>query len=155
AARYYLDQQNDAQLCNSSSIVVIAAQESAGLAMGWVSYEWDRRLVPAGTSALSVTPAGHTPGEDIAACVWLGPTMRGGSVNFKPVDWFSKNSKLREATPMYFLYGKDDPSASMIPSVNAALRKPPDTVKTKHNYDKDEKLNTRLPGQDLVGNAAL
>jgi hypothetical protein len=155
AARYFLDQQNDAQLCNSSSIIVIAAQESAGLGIGWVAHEWDHRAVPSGTSGFTITPTGHVPGEDIACGVWLGPAARGGSVPFRDADWIAKNSKLRESTPMYFLYGKDDPNASMVASVFAALRKPPDTVKTKHNFDKDEKLNTKLPGQDLVGNAAL
>jgi len=87
--------------------------------------------------------------------VWLGPTSRGGSATFKPADWFSKNGKLRENTPMYFLYGKDDPAASMVPSVFAALRKPPDNTKSKHNFDKDEKLNTKLAGQELVSAAAL
>jgi hypothetical protein len=155
AARYYLDQQNDAQTCNASSIIVIAAQESAGLAIGWTCHEWDRRIVPSGTSLLTVTPTGHVPGEDIACGVWLGPAARGGSVTFKDADWISKNSKVRESTPMFFLYGKDDPNASMVASVYAALRKPPDGARTKHNLDKDEKLNTKLPGQDLVGNAAL
>lgn len=150
AARHFLDQQNDAQLCNSSSIIVIGAQEGAGLGMGWISYEWDRRVVPLGTSALSLTPTGHTPGEDIAAGVWLGPSARGGSVNFKAAEWFGKNGKLREATPMYFLYGKDDPNASMVAGVMAALKKPPEGVKNKHTFDKDEKLNTKLPGQELA-----
>jgi hypothetical protein len=95
------------------------------------------------------------PGEDIACGVWLGPTPRGGSASFRPGDWFSKNAKVRENTPMYFLYGKDDPAASMVPSAFAALRKPPENTKSKHNFDKDEKLNTKLSGQELVSAPAL
>jgi pimeloyl-ACP methyl ester carboxylesterase len=155
AARYYLDQQNDAQLCNASSIIIIAAQESAGLGIGWACHEWDRKVLPTGTSLLTVTPTGHVPGEDLACCVWLGPAARGGSVTFKDVDWINKAPKLRESTPMFFLYGKDDPNASMVAGAFSALKRPPDNLRTKQNYDKDEKLNTKLPGQDLVGNAAL
>lgn len=155
AARHFLDQKNDEQMCNSSSIIVIAAQESAGLGIGWCCHEWDRRNLPSGTSLLTVTPTGHTPGEDLAMGIWLGPTGRAGGVSFRDTEWINKNSKLREATPMYFLYGKDDPNAGIVSSIFAALKRPPENVKSKHNFDKEEKLNTKLPGQDLVGNPAL
>lgn len=156
AARHYLDAQNDAQRCNTSSIIVIAAQDTAGLAMGWVTHEWDRRTVPAAQSIGTINPSVREPGEDIAACVWLGPVTRGGSVSFRVSEWFGRSNKLREHTPMYFLYGKQDgPSSAVVPNMFSTIRRPPEGAKSKHAFDKEEGLATRLPGQDLLGNPGL
>jgi pimeloyl-ACP methyl ester carboxylesterase len=156
AARHYIDLQNDAQKCNASSIIVIAAQDTAGLAMGWAVHEWERKSVPAATSIVAINPTVADPGEDLAACVWLGPTGRGGGVTFRTTEWFNRCSKLRENTPMYFLYGKQDSnSAGVVPGMYGAVRRPPEGSRSKHAFDKEEALATRLPGQDLLGNPAL
>jgi hypothetical protein len=158
AARFYLDQQNDAQLCNSSTIFVIGAQEGAGLGMGWMAHEYDRTTVSGGAAGY-LGGSMRVPGEDLAAGVWLGPVARGTSMTFRPTDWLSRPyaSKLRDNTAMYFIYGKqNNPSASVIPSYLAAIKRPAEGKTNKnHNLDKEEGLATSLPGQDLLGNATL
>jgi hypothetical protein len=63
---------------------------------------------------------------------------------------------LRESTPFYTIYGKQDTNSAMcVPNLMLAIRKPPEGIRTKHAVDKDEGLNTKLPGPDLIGNTAL
>ena len=159
AARYYLDTENDAQRCNSSTIVVIAAQESAGLGMGWIENEYERRVIVGGASALVTGGSSRYPGEDIAAGVWLGPVTRSNNISFRPAEWFARPaaSRLRDYTPMYFIYGKQDmASAQAVPAMFSAIKKPPEGKTNKMiNLDRDEGLATSLPGQDLLTNATL
>jgi pimeloyl-ACP methyl ester carboxylesterase len=156
AARHYLDTQNDAQRANTSSLIVIAAQDSAGLAMGWATHECERKAVPVTATVGSINPNIQDPGDDLAACVWLGPVGRGGGVSFRVSEWFGRVDRLRSGTPMFFLYGKQDSaSASVVPGMISAIRRPPEGIRSKHNFDKEEGLQTRLPGQDLLGNPAL
>jgi hypothetical protein len=46
-------------------------------------------------------------------------------------------------------------SSNVVPGLMTALRRPPDGVRTKHAVDKEEGLNTKLPGSELIGNSAL
>jgi hypothetical protein len=158
AARNFLDTQNDAQKCNSSTIVVIGAAEGAGLGIGWMCHEWERRVVPSGTAVYSVGAQARIPGEDLACGIWLGPVDKSPTIgtNFRYRDWINRASQMRESTPFYVLYGKQDSASAMcVPNLMLAIRKPPDGIRSKHAVDKDEGLNTRLPGQDLIGNSAL
>lgn len=158
AARNYLDLQNDAQKCNSSTIIVIGAQEGASLGIGWMCHEWDRRVVPSGTAVYSVGTQPRIPGEDFACGVWLGPVDRSptSGTSFRLREWIGRANPLRESTPFYVLYGKQDVnSAQCVPNLMTAIRKPPENVRNKHSVDKDEGLATKLPGQDLIGNNAL
>ncbi|MFL5329715.1 MAG: alpha/beta hydrolase [Gemmataceae bacterium] len=158
AARNFLDVENDAQRCNTETVVVIAAQESASMAMGWCVYECERRVVGGGASALLTGGTMKYPSDDLAACVWLGPVRQAAApvtMTFRPAQWFAKPSasRLREATPMYFLYGKQDRnSATEALTYFNALKRPPEGKSAKsHNFDKEEGLATSLPGQDLLG----
>lgn len=158
AARHFLDLQNDAQRCNSSTIVVIGAQEGASLGLGWMCQEWDRRSLASGTAIYSVGTQPRVPGEDLACGILLGPVERSPTIgtSFRLREWIGRASQLRENTPVYVIYGKQDThSAMIVPNLMASLRRAPDNMKNKHVIDKDEGLNTRLPGQDLIGNAAL
>lgn len=159
AARYFLDQENNGQRCNTSTVVVIGAGEGAGLGMGWVTEEWDRRIYEGTAGVLGLPKINRIAGEDLAAGVWLGP-VTAGRMRFRPSDWFSHSggaSKLREGTPMYFIYGKQDTtSASAVPAMFNAVKRPPDGRTSKpHGLDKEEGLSTKLPGQDLLANAPL
>jgi pimeloyl-ACP methyl ester carboxylesterase len=158
AARHFIDLQNDAQRCNSGSIIVIGAQEGASLAVAWMAQEWERRVVPAGTPIYSVGTTSRNLGEDLACAVLIGPVERSSATGtgFRIREWIGRAPQLRENTPFYVLYGKQDPNAAqVVPAFMAAVRRPPENVRNKHSVDKEEGLNTKLPGQDLVGNAAL
>jgi hypothetical protein len=106
AARRFLDEQNDAKHCNSRNLIVIAAQEGATLGALWLATEWQRR--PPRQNGLNLPPYG----EDVAATVWLSilPTL-GHSLRpeFQVKKWLGP---LRDRTPMFFLYGEEDRTAS-------------------------------------------
>jgi len=158
AARHFLDLQNDAQRCNSGSIIVIGAQDGASLAVAWMAQEWERRVVPAGTPIYSVGTTSRNLGEDLACAVLVGPVERNNTTGtaFRIREWIGRAPRLRENTPFFAIYGKQDPNAAqVVPAFMAAVRRPPENVRSKHTVDKDEGLTTRLPGQDLLGNAAL
>ena len=102
---------------------------SAGLGMGWLAYESERRKLDGGASALVTGGTLHYPVEDFMAAIWLGPVARGTSMSFRPVEWFGKqtSSRLREYTPMYFIYGKQDTaSAGVVPGYLSAIKKVPE-----------------------------
>src|SRR5262249_32063355 len=151
-----LDVENDAQRCNTATIVVIAAQESAGLGMGWVTYEYQRRVVGGGANALVTGGTVVYPGDDVAACVLLGPGRQPkppASMSFRPVSWFGmpSSNRMRDNTPMCFIYGKQDRNSSgFAPELFTAIKRPPDGKSAKgHKWDREIGLETSLPGQDL------
>ena len=160
AARKFMDDENDAQRCNSSAIVVIGAQEGAGLGIGWEVHEFERAVVVGGANALVTGVQRRVAGEDILAGIWLGPVARGhGGIAFKPADWFARPSasRLRDDAPQFFIYGKQDSnSATHIAGFLAAVKKPPEGNKGKtHSLDKELGLATSLPGQELLREAGL
>jgi pimeloyl-ACP methyl ester carboxylesterase len=160
AARHFLDKKNDAQQCNTGSIIVIGAQEGAGLGAAWTVHEFDRRSVPSGTSVGAVGIRPRIPGEDIAAGVWLGPVQRSPvtGTSFRIADWFGRNtsSRVRAEVPQLFIFGKQDSNSALaVPQMLAAVRKNPEGLRTKHTFDREEVLAVNLPGQELVNNASL
>jgi hypothetical protein len=108
AARRFLDAKNDARQCNSSNIVLIGAQEGATLGSLWLAAEWSRRppRVPGVTN-----PSAY--GQDVTAAVWLSmaTTLGNNGLGPKLSKWIQP---LRDKTPMAFLYGEDDKSASKV-----------------------------------------
>lgn len=124
AAKSYLDQQNNARSCNSSDIIVIAAESGAALSALWVAAEWRQLpyqqspLVP--TMVMPVTGA-KPLGNDVAAAIWL--TMP------RSVKWSNRDSVFHWLTgrvhfgdrtvvplaarlPMAFVWGKEDTSGN-------------------------------------------
>src|SRR5438132_3910837 len=108
AARRFLDEQNDAKHCNSRNLFLIGAQEGATLGALWLATEWQRR--PPRQNGLNLPPYG----EDVGAAVWLSilPTL-GHSLRpeFQVKKWLGP---LRDRTPMFFLYGEEDRTASAL-----------------------------------------
>lgn len=160
AARHFLDKKNDAQQCNTGSIIVLGAQEGAGLGAMWLVHEFDRRAVPSGTSFGAIGIAPRIPGEDVAAGVWLGPVLRSPvtGTSFRVTDWFGRNSssRVRAEVPQLFIFGKQDTNSAMaVPQMLASVRKNPEGMRTKHTFDREEVLAVNLPGQELVNNASL
>jgi alpha/beta hydrolase fold len=108
AARRFLDEKNDAKQCNSRNLILIGAQEGATLGALWLATEWQRR--PPRQNGANLPPYG----EDVAAAVWLSilPTL-GHSLRpeFQVKKWLGP---LRDRTPMFFLYGEEDRTASAL-----------------------------------------
>jgi pimeloyl-ACP methyl ester carboxylesterase len=106
AARRFLDEKNDAKQCNTRNLILIGAQEGATLGSLWLATEWQRR--PPRQNGLNLPPYG----EDVAAAVWLSilPTMgHSRRPEFRVDKWLGP---LRDRTPMFFLYGEEDRTAS-------------------------------------------
>lgn len=140
AAKQYLDEQNNARLCNSSSVIVIGAQDGAAVGALWMSSEWLRRRTERDVLGRAL-PVGPLEGQDVSAAVWLSiPEYlgRGSLANWFRAPLPGTRATLAEKVPMDFLYGKDDrraaSAASMLmkacrgsrahPTLSASLAKP-------------------------------
>jgi len=119
AVRAYLDQKNDQNDLNTSSIYVIGTEDTAALGFLWMTAEWNRPAIhpvlPAGITYDRVpfpnVVANPQAGADIAGCVWLSAN-RPASVDQRVVQkWVQNTPKLRDNNPMLFLYGETDTPA--------------------------------------------
>ncbi|HYH65301.1 MAG TPA: hypothetical protein VD866_11455, partial [Urbifossiella sp.] len=122
AARLHLDQKNDNNDVNTSSIYVIGAGDTATLGMMWLSSEWLRPathpMLPAGLQYM-ITPmrgivVNPPAGGDIAGAVWLSasrPASTAGVPDAAIKGWAKASIKLRDNTKMLFLYGAADAAA--------------------------------------------
>jgi hypothetical protein len=120
AVRFRIDQMNDEQKLNASSIYIVGEEEVVQFGFLWLAAEWKRsafhpviggqpfRVVP--SAWFQKPPLG---GIDIAGAVWL-------SAKQKQVDsitpaimetWLKNTPALRDSNPMLFLYGEDDAKA--------------------------------------------
>ncbi len=117
AARTLLDQMNDTGECNTSSIYLLGAGETVNLGFLFLASEWHRERERVKTFFGAVPPvSARRPllgdvgpaGQDYAGCVWLGPTTDPANYPLATVkEWVTDVSglKLRNETPMLFLYG--------------------------------------------------
>ena len=105
AAKRYLDEQNDAGVCNSSNVIVIGAEEGAAIGALWIASEWQRLRLTKDPFGRFVADRQRTmEGDDIASAVWLSmPKNLAGSY----VGYWLKG-KVRDRVPMVFFYGEQD-----------------------------------------------
>lgn len=134
AAKNQLINQNNANNCNLSNLILVGADEGAALGSLWLWSQYQKpRWVP------NVLFGGYQPdplkkeGDDVAACVWLSmPSL----LNQVPVArWLtSPGTPIAEKTPMAFFFGdKDTHSQKAATSLVSALKQGhrlPDTTKT-------------------------
>ncbi|HJZ57620.1 MAG TPA: hypothetical protein VKE74_21815 [Gemmataceae bacterium] len=116
AVRCQLDQRNDQGSLNTSSIYVIATEESATLALFWLTAEWNRPAVhpilPGGLM-YQVCPDNRIvvnleAGRDIAGVVSLSG-VRSQTIPQQTIQSWTKNTlKMRDLNPMLFLHGEKD-----------------------------------------------
>jgi hypothetical protein len=124
AVRMHLDQKNDNKELNTSSIYIIGAGDAAGLGLGWLTSEWKRPAVLPGVNQLGLGATGYefvpqplrgeeftTGGEDFGAAVWLTATRPSAMPTSTMQKWISNKDlgpRIRENTPMLFLFGEKD-----------------------------------------------
>src|SRR5262249_22254161 len=82
AAKNYLDTRNDAGDCNSSSVVLIGAQDGATLGAMWLNAELMRYRVT-GPLQLAKEPTG----KDVAGAVWLSISPALGARAAPVTEW--------------------------------------------------------------------
>jgi pimeloyl-ACP methyl ester carboxylesterase len=157
AAKRYLDQQNDANTCNTSNIVVIGAQEGASLGALWIASEWQKPKYVR-TALGDFVPdrrSTSTDGENIVAAVWLSMPRRSKYLGNRDVQaWVvGTGHKVRDNVPMVFVYGKGDNGAATAATTLLADMK-------KAGKDKLELTATRekegkFAGVDLLDKKSL
>jgi pimeloyl-ACP methyl ester carboxylesterase len=151
AARRFFEQKNDAGELNVHSLIVIGAQEGAGLGVLFIAAEYNR-VYRIGVTALQSNGTPYNAGEDIAAGVWLSlstqPAMPAGAPRFDVSAWIKNRPKIKDKTPMCFVFGEKDNKSKM----------DSDTVfRALTNNGTEKKLDDLHPirGTDLAGPALL
>jgi pimeloyl-ACP methyl ester carboxylesterase len=126
AVRLYLDTKNDNKELNSSSIYIVGAGDAAGLGFAWLTTEWNRPAVMPNIQLLGIGATGYEfvpqalrgnfeeAGADYGAAVWLSATRPAAMQAQTVQKWVSSKTlgaKMRENTPMLFLYAEKDVNA--------------------------------------------
>jgi pimeloyl-ACP methyl ester carboxylesterase len=159
AARRFLELKNDAQELNIHSLIIIGAQEGADLGFLFTAAEY-ARIYSIGVTASLSNGTPYIAGADIAAGVWLSPSMRPaapmGAPNFSFVSWARTASPnraaLRDKTPMCFIYGEKDTHAKA--DSEQAYRTLTQSMTGRPEKHKLDDLHP-IRGTDLAGPALL
>jgi pimeloyl-ACP methyl ester carboxylesterase len=154
AAKRFLDQQNDAGLCNSSSLIVIGAKDGATLGALWMALA---SLTPRwGKNAFGQRVIQGTEGEDLACGVWLSISPYLGAQPMAVGNWLQSAGlvgypPIREKVPMYLLC-TEGMSKSFCEQLQRALKT--GTKKQVADLDKVKtfagKEAQKLSGKDLL-----
>jgi hypothetical protein len=148
AAKRFLDRQNDAGVCNSSNVIIIGAEEGAGIGALWIACEFERpRLIKSPYGTWMADPQGRTEGDDVAGAVWLSipKTLSGAYIG----PWLKgRYGRLRDKVPMAFFYGDKDRKAADAAQVIF------EDVK-RGSRDKLEQTRLRPKDTKLAGNELL
>lgn len=152
AAKYLLEQKNNAKECNVADLIVIGAEDGAALASLWVATEWQRRRYARGMGGVPVL--GEAEGKDIAAAVYLSIRASLGSgqktLPLKSLaSWVSKDPKVRDKVGMFFVAGKGDAAGEKYASYLYKDVLNGEKAKNKMIF-KAEVPDTKLTGQELL-----
>jgi pimeloyl-ACP methyl ester carboxylesterase len=113
AAKMFLDDRNDAGVCNSHSLILIGAEDGAALGAMWLASEWSRCIATVVPNVLGprIGPPYEDPeGKSEYAAVWLSMTPALGgrmSVGNGLHNWLTLVGREKKL-PMGFLYGDGD-----------------------------------------------
>jgi pimeloyl-ACP methyl ester carboxylesterase len=156
AAKHFLDQQNDAGLCNSSSLIVIGAKDGATLGALWMALEYQTPVI--GKDAFGRPVIQGVQGEDLACGVWLSISPYIGSQQMAVTNWLAAvglpgQPQMREKVPMYMLCTEGNNNKFFCEQLRAVLKqggkkKVTDLDIVKVFPGKDAQ---RLAGKDLLG----
>lgn len=148
ACKAYLDRKNDTGACNTSSFILVGAEDGATLGAIWLNSEYHRhRLVQ--DLNLFTTPDPRPEGLDVIGCVWLSIKSQLGS---RPGTVSIANTlaaPLKDrAVPMVFMYGADDAKAKAV--ANAAIKFKTASLKVKYSFTAAVPVKTKLSGIGLL-----
>ena len=150
AVKAWLDRKNDGGACNTSSTILIGAEDGATLGAIWLNSQWAlHRGIPNPNIALATMPNPTAEGKDVIACVWLSisPTLGGGKVSLVK----TLNSAVKaNATGSVFVYGeKDNDGKNLALNLKKDLIDPAD--KKKYTFVTEYEVeNTNLKGINLA-----
>lgn len=155
AAKFAVEQKNNARECNSADVMIVGAEEGAALGLLWMASEHRRfkmNFNPMGMKVLNP----DAEAKDLAGlvCLSLRPTLGGGTAGVRlPTTTIFNNAKMREL-PMCFFFGGEDAAGkqfalNIYEKVLAA-----DKNKLKLTF-KVEMEKTKLSGHELLGKKAL
>jgi hypothetical protein len=177
--RLYLDTKNDNKELNSSSIYVVGTEEAAGLGMAWMTSEWKRPAVMPTVNLLGLNVANYEyvpqrltgtfdeAGADFGGAVWLTATRPISMPAPTIQKWISNRDiapKLRDNTPMLFLFGEKDATGKRASEfffrevlvADPTLAKRQNLEVPEQTFIKDVKGGEQLKGLKLLGqNATL
>ncbi len=150
AAKFYLEQKNNARECNVNDLVLVGAEDGATLGAVWIYTEWERRKTTVDPMT-GVQKTGDPEGKDIAAAVWLSIRSGLGKSSLNVDSWFSRNPIIREKVGFCFMFGADDSTASKLSLhlYNSVLRAEDPKAKLKLTY-KVPLQGTKLAGHELL-----
>jgi pimeloyl-ACP methyl ester carboxylesterase len=161
AARRFFEQKNDAGEVNIHRLVIIGAQEGAGLGFLFTALEYNREY-RVGVTALQSNGTSFNAGADIIAGVWLSLSRTlampaGNGPNFDLPGWVRQHPTLRDRTPMCFIFGdKDNRARPDSEAVFRVLTGPMSGRPEKHKLDALLAIHgTDLAGAALLGQPAL
>lgn len=152
AVRAYLDRRNDdTKDCNTSSLIVIGADNGATLGALWMNAEWHRFKYspPMGFPGLNpMFVERNSEGKDIIAAVFLTiqPTLEKRTVS---LTGLLKVPCKDNATAALFFCGKEDAKARNLAKTLEEKLKPKKDSK-KHEYIGAYELGTNLSGVALL-----
>jgi alpha-beta hydrolase superfamily lysophospholipase len=107
AAKAFLDRKNDSGDCNSSSLILVGADEGATLGAMWMAAEQHRYRVTSSFPSLEWDRTSE--GKNVYAAVWLtlSPNLGNRGVLTALDSWLRLAGKDKKI-PMAFVYGSDD-----------------------------------------------
>lgn len=149
AARNFLDQKNNAGECNSSSLVLVAAEEGAALGALWLTCQFKKaHYVPNPLGVGAIPDPRRTEGEDVGAAAWLSiPSYL--TKQYPVATWLA--SPVRDKVPMLFVYGdKDEPAAKAAKYLSSATKT---SSRTTEASKVDVKKGSKAAGADLLKGA--
>lgn len=142
AARIAMDQLNDNNEVNTSSVYLIGAKDSVPFGFLYMSAEWSRpqRLPPLFTQipplpprrAALLGPNEPSAGIDIAGAIWLSPAKHQSMSTGVLQSLVVNAPDMRERTPMLFVSGDQDRASRSV-----------------SKYFLNDILATRVPGSPL------
>jgi len=149
ACKAYLDRKNDTGACNTSSFILVGAEDGATLGAIWLNSEYHRHRLVQHPVTLLMAPENRPEGLDVIACVWLSIKSTVGSRTVSVGNTLSIPLKER-GVPMVFMFGEEDTKAKAV--ANAALSFLPKgkTAKSKFPFTAGVPVKTKLSGMELL-----
>ena len=151
AVRSYLDRRNDdTKDCNTSSLIVVGADNGATLGALWINAEWHRYRYSPPPNVFVLNPKfleRNPEGKDIIGVVFLTPQLTFDKRSVS-VSGLLKIACKDNATAAAFFCGEEDTKAKDI-AVGLENKLKPKGSK-KHDYIGAVKLKTNLTGIKLL-----